>query len=114
MSQEHTMLDQIEKKLSELTVSKQRKRTDSYSELVFFNKDMKKWDQALSGILGPPMKSRTNSTDETLSTHLKKFGGIRSGQTLYYRKFDDCAVLAMIWPWKDRTHTTLKLSMIRN
>lgn len=108
------MLDRIEKKLNELTVSKQRKRTDTYSELVFFNKDLKKWDRTLSGILGPPMKSKWKKPDENLSLITRNFGGIRVGQTLYYKEFEDCKIIAMIWPWKDKTHTTLKLSMLKS
>jgi hypothetical protein len=107
------MLERIEQKLSELAVSKQRKRTDTYSELVFFNKDLKKWDRALSGILGPPMKSKWKKPDENLTAITRGFGGIRVGQTLYYKEFENCKILAMIWPWKDKTHTTLKLSMIK-
>ncbi len=108
------MLERIEKKLGELAVSKQRKRTDNYSELVFFNKDLKKWDRALTGILGPPMKSKWKKPDENLTVITRGFGGIRVGQTLYFKEFEDCKVLAMFWPWKDKTHTTLKLSMIKN
>ncbi|MBU1169491.1 MAG: hypothetical protein KKD44_07995 [Proteobacteria bacterium] len=108
------MLERIENKLNTLNISKIRKKTDKYSELVFFNKDLKKWDRALSGILGPPLKSRWKKPDENLTTITRTFGGIRVGQTLYYKEFDDCKILAMIWPWKDKTHTTLKLSKVTN
>ena len=107
------MLERIEKKLRTLHVSKQRKRTDKYSELVFFNKDKKKWDRALSGILGPPVKSHWKKGDPELNSITRNFGGIRSGQTVYFKEFDDCKVLALVWPWKDKTHTTLKLSMLK-
>lgn len=107
------MLEQIEKKLNELNVSKQRKKTDDYSELVFFNKDLKKWDQTLSRLLGPPMKSKWTKPDDNLVTMTRSIGGIRVGQTLYYKEFEDCKIIAMVWPWKDKTHTTLKLSMIK-
>ena len=105
------MLEKIETKLSELVISKQRKKTGNYSEIVFFNKDIKKWNQTLSGILGPPLKSQWKKPDDNLASMTRNLGGIRAGQTLYYKEFDNCHIIAMIWPWKDKTHTTLKLSM---
>ena len=106
------MLSQLDNKFRSLNIFKERKSNETYREIVFFNKDMKKWDRVLSGKLGAPVKSKWTGTDQALKKITRKFGGIRKGQTVYIKEYDNCSILAMIWPWKDRTHSTLKLSMI--
>ena len=36
-------------------------------------------------------------------------GGIIAGQKLYYASEKDCFVFAMLWPWQDSLHTTVKI-----
>lgn len=106
------MLSSLDKKFQSLTICKQRKSNDTYREIVFFNKDIKKWDRLLSGNLGTPVKSKWAAPDKSLNKIARKFGGIRKGQTVYMKEYDNFSILAMLWPWKDKQHTTLKLSMI--
>lgn len=106
------MLSQLDKKFTSLNIFKKRKSTDNYRELVFFNKDTKKWNRILSGKLGNPVKTKWNGYDKSLERLTRKFGGIRKGQTVYVKEYDDFSVVAMIWPWKDKQHSTLKLSLI--
>lgn len=106
------MLTMIEKKINSLPIVNQRQKNDSYNEIIFFHKDSKKLDRALAGILGPPVKLRWKKPDNNLKSLTRRYGGIRVGQTLYLKDYDDCRVVAMIWPWKDQKHTTLKLSIM--
>lgn len=106
------MLTQLDKKFNSLTIFKHRKASDTYREIVFFNKDAKKWNRILSGKLGAPVKPKWNRHDKSIDRLTRKFGGVRKGQTIYMKEYDDCSVIAMIWPWKDKQHSTLKLSMV--
>jgi len=40
---------------------------------------------------------------------IASFGGIRGDQTLYFISDADGIILAMLWPWGDGSHITLKL-----
>jgi len=40
---------------------------------------------------------------------IEEFGGIRPGQTLYFWNEGKDAVFAMLWPWQDGYHTTVKI-----
>ncbi len=106
------MLSQLDTKFKSLEIFKQRKASETYREIVFFNKDVKKWDRVLSGKLGSPLKSKWGRPDKSLNKLTRKFGGIRKGQTIYVKEYDDCSIIAMIWPWKDKQHSTLKVSMV--
>lgn len=106
------MLSQLDNKIMSLNIFKKRKTSPTYREVVFFNKDAKKWNRILSGKLGAPVKSKWNGHDKSLERLTRKFGGIRKGQTVYVKEYDDFSVVAMIWPWKDKQHSTLKLSLI--
>ena len=41
--------------------------------------------------------------------HINSYGGIMPGQTLYFCDSGNAIVIAMLWPWRDGLHTTLKI-----
>lgn len=53
-----------------------------------------------------PSKSRLSLQMENL---IKQYGGIMQGQTLYLSSKQNEVVFAMLWPWKDGEHTTVKI-----
>ncbi len=106
------MLTELDNKFTSLNIFKQRKASATYREIVFFNKDVKKWNRILSGKLGAPLKSKWNKPEKSIEKLTRKFGGIRKGQTIYLKEYDDCSILAMVWPWKDKQHSTLKVSLV--
>lgn len=64
----------------------------------------------LEGFFGSPAwpspKTKLSLQMEKL---IRQYGGIMQGQTLYMENKDKEVVFAMLWPWKDGEHTTLKL-----
>lgn len=40
---------------------------------------------------------------------IREFGGISAGQTLYFHKEETSAIFAMLWPWQDDQHITVKI-----
>ena len=102
------------------SINELRESSENYEELVFFSKDMSKWNRILTEKLGHPIISAEeieieDSSKEILSSkkdaalkHANSFGGISKGQTLYYGTYNSTVILIMIWPWQDKEHVTLK------
>ncbi len=106
------MLERMDQKFKSLDICKSRKSSPTYREIVFFNKDIKKWNRVLAGTLGDPVNSKWNRPEKQVEKMTRKYGGIRKGQTLYVKEYDNFSIMAMIWPWKDKQHSTLKLSLV--
>lgn len=100
---------EIIKKLDKLEIHQQRRVSDSYAEIVIFNKEILFCSEIMEQLLGQPVSSagiKPNAEDIELT---KDFGGIFDEQTLYKKDFDRMRVLVMFWPWQDGEHTTLKV-----
>jgi len=82
-------------------------------ELVFYAGDTAEWMTLLTGILGKAVKPMWQKPTNRDRKCTKKFGGIRPNQTLFMKDFSDYTVLAMIWPWKDKTLSSLKIPLIQ-
>ena len=97
-----------------------RENSDSYEEIVVFNKDLSQWNKVLKEKLGPPLdhdgKNEADESSDKISSAEKtaaldkanSCGGIRGNQTLYYGTYESQKLMIMIWPWQDNKHTTLK------
>jgi len=55
-------------------------------------------------------------SDKPLTADIKKniarYGGVMAGQTLYAQKEGSRMVFAMLWPWGDQVHITLKSGVV--
>jgi hypothetical protein len=40
---------------------------------------------------------------------IEDFGGIRDDQVLYFKKDNEYSFFAMLWPWTDEYHITVKI-----
>ena len=73
--------------------------------------------EGLINILKDNFGSQAWPSKVKLSKYAEKvvndFGGIRKGQTLYFSNNDGHPIFAMLWPWQDKEHTTLKLALIK-
>ena len=106
-------LREILEKCASLSIYEKRNANDEYSEVVFFNKELIEWSKVLSENLGPASKpAGTKPSKDDL--HLtKEYGGIFANQTLFKKEFDNATIIAMLWPWSDEEHTTLKMAILR-
>lgn len=107
------MLKEIIEKCGMLSVCEQRCITDEYTELVFFNKELDKWNKIFVDIFGQAIKPTGVKPTEDNLRLTKDYGGIHDNQILFEKKFDDVTVIAMFWPWQDNIHTTLKMALLR-
>jgi len=105
-----TLIEQYNK----LTVAEERQIEDDYIEVVINNAALEEWSRILTTALDHVKKpAGTPPTEEDL-TITDNFGGIHDGQTLFQKKFDEGMVIAMLWPWGDQMHTTIKIIFLEN
>lgn len=84
---------------------------DSF-EAVILNNSVGELCVKLEKFFGQPAMPSKNKLSDKIEKTIKLFGGINSGQTLYFCSEGDNAIFAMLWPWQDKTHTTLKIIKI--
>ena len=106
-------LKEIIEKSKSLNIFQSRCVDDEYVEIVILNAQIDKWDRILNEIFGPAVKPAGAKPTKDLLHLTKEFGGIHDDQVLFKKKFQDSTVLAMLWPWQDKTHTTLKMAVIK-
>lgn len=105
-------INDILEKGKTLDIYEKRSCTDQYAELVFESRQKDKWDNILTSTLGPAVKpagKKPSAEDQELA---KSYGGIYGNQVLYRKEFDGNIIIAMLWPWQDGIHTTLKLALL--
>lgn len=107
-------INEIFEKISVLQIKKKRSHEEGYLEVVFYRKDLDVWERELKEIMGPAVKPFRTKPSEAHGKLAKPYGGIRSNQALYQKSFHAYDVIAMIWPWGDRQHMTLKIGRMDN
>lgn len=105
-------LKEFTQRIAGLNVYQVREVSDDYQEQVIFNADIKQWSSVLEEVLGPPVKPAGTAPSGTDLVLCQIYGSIMKNQTLYRKAFDDGTILAMLWPWQDGTHTTLKIGRV--
>lgn len=107
------LLDEIVKKFGNLTIHDKRCDTDDYKEIVIYNRDLEKWNEIFRSIFGSPIKTAGMKPKGEYLLWTKDYGGICRNQILFKKEFGDSVVIAMLWPWQDDIHTTLKLISVK-
>jgi hypothetical protein len=105
-------LREIIERCKKLGVDEERCKSDKYSELVFYKKDIDEWYKIFADVLGPEVKPAGEKPKREHLHLTKDYGGIWAGQTLFRKEFEDGTVIAMIWPWEDGIHATLKMALL--
>ena len=106
------MLKEIIEKFSTLNVYEKRCVTDKYCELVFYTKDIDKWDKIFTEIFGQAIKpAGTKPTKDDLRL-TQDYNGVNTNQTLFKQEFGATMAIAMFWPWQDGIFTTLKIAVL--
>jgi hypothetical protein len=100
---------ELSAQLQQLPSDQVRTFTDSYIEIVYLQQDVERWTRALQEFFGPPAKARGTRPSRAVDTLTEEHGGIDKGQTLFAKEGEEGLVAAMLWPWQDGKHTTLKI-----
>lgn len=83
--------------------------TDDYFEAVAKEEQLTELAAILDKFFGLPAYPTKVKLSPQIEEKIKDFGGIKPGQTLYFINQETRAIIAMLWPWSDKRHTTLKI-----
>ena len=86
-----------------------RADNDVYFEAVFIKEGTAKLNERLTHLLGEPVFPSNDKLTSQMQEAIKGFGGIQQGQTLYFKVEGANYTFAMLWPWQDGLHTTIKI-----
>jgi hypothetical protein len=99
----------IRRYIKTLSFETLRVDSDSFFEGVIVQQEKDKLIFRLNSLFGEPVYPSKDGLAENIQKTVDTFGGIMPGQTLYYKDLGSTAILAMLWPWKDGQHTTVKI-----
>ena len=102
--------DGLIERLQKIPFDELRKRQSGYFEFVLSQKHLEHLYPILEDYFGPPFKPAGVSPSREAEDHARSYGGIRARQTLYFFKHEGLGNCAMIWPWNNDTHVTVKVA----
>ncbi len=82
----------------------------NYFEAVIVNNCRPGQTDKLDGLFGKPIWPGKNRLTAEAQNTINEFGGVKEGQTLYFWQQDNLHIFAMLWPWQDDYHITLKVA----
>ncbi len=87
-------------------------RSDSgnYFEAVLVKNNLAGLTAKLATFFDSPFNSGQKGVPDKVQEAIQDFGGIKQGQTLYFCQEDASIIFAMLWPWQDNYHITLKIA----
>ncbi|MCD4813833.1 hypothetical protein K8S19_09115 [bacterium] len=91
------------------TIFEKRMQNPDHCEWVVLVKDLSSWQEYFTGLLGDACKPVNEKPDTDQQQIAAPFGGIYQEQTLFVCDQDKERVVAMFWPWQDKTNVTIKL-----
>ncbi|PIP20864.1 MAG: hypothetical protein COX40_02455 [Candidatus Omnitrophica bacterium CG23_combo_of_CG06-09_8_20_14_all_40_11] len=101
--------NEIRKELEGLVFDMLRIDSDNYFEAVIEKNELAKLTARLERLFGSTVWPSDKRLSLQVQEMIEEFGGIRPGQTLYFWNEGKDAVFAMLWPWQDGYHTTVKI-----
>jgi hypothetical protein len=103
--------DAVKSEVKEVNLDKLRTDADNYFEAVVIKDEMQKLTQSLEKFFGSPAWPAPGSRlSLSMKQAVDRCGGIMPGQTLYFWSQGKDEVFAMVWPWQDGKHTTVKIA----
>jgi hypothetical protein len=104
--------DQLRTEVKGIDFDAIRRDEDHYFEGVIVRDRLAGLTLRLERYLGHPVWPSKSMLSEQVRELLSPYGGIREGQGLYLFNEENCSVFAMLWPWGDGVHITLRLGII--
>ncbi|MFH1269493.1 MAG: hypothetical protein ABIH75_00350 [Candidatus Omnitrophota bacterium] len=103
--------DEIRKGIGHVAFDNLRADNDNYFEAVVANGELGELTGCLEKLFGSPAWPSGKPLLSEAQKIIKDFGGIREGQTFYFRNEGRDSAFAMLWPWQDMKHTTVKIAI---
>jgi hypothetical protein len=85
-----------------------RTENDSYFEVVFVKVKLGDFTAMLNAAFGKIAWPSDSPLSDEIKKAIGQYGSVMSGQTLYAIQEGSHVMFAMLWPWGDREHITLK------
>ncbi len=101
---------ELVKAMKKLPFDEIRKEQEGYFEIVVVVTDLPLVYPLLEGFYGSQFKPPGVAASSKAKKVAQNYGGIQTQQTLYYVNRNDVSDCAMIWPWNDNKHATIKMA----
>ena len=98
------------KQLKKIPFDEIRKEYEGYFEFVVSVRHLLHLYPIFERYYGVPFKPPGIAPSLKAQSVTKNYGGIQMQQTLYYVDRDGISDCAMIWPWNDGNHATVKMA----
>jgi len=98
--------------LRSIETAELRLGSEEWFECVLSRNKLSEVTILLSAYFKTPIKRSGEKPSAEAKRMTAAYGGIRKSQTLYYLKQNDREYCAMLWPWEDGEHITLKVIQI--
>ena len=85
---------------------------EDYIEAVILVSQYPAWKTDLIEFLGGPLKDAGIKPSAEHTDIANPYGGIHADQVLFASEKKGKSIVAMLWPWQDGKHITLKLKEI--
>ncbi len=92
-----------------LISDEQRAQNDGYCEGVVSKAKLESALQIMESYFGLPLKPSGQPVTDEVKNYAQPYGGIGANQTMYYRKGENGAEMALLWPWGSGDAVTFKL-----
>lgn len=104
---------EIKADMKNLDFDMTRNDSDDYFEAVIKKSNLAKLVEVLEKKFGLPAWPSRNKLSKDIEMIVKKFGGLRNGQTLYFLMKEGRSLFAMLWPWQDNERVTVKIGRVK-
>lgn len=101
--------NEIKKEVKNINFDTLRIDRDNYFEAVIVKAELEKLNERLKKFFGDSAWPSVNRLSSQMQEAVRNFGGIMPGQTLYFWDKGSETIFAMLWPWGDGRHTTVKI-----
>lgn len=101
--------DEVRQELKKVVFETLRADCDNNFEAVILRDELVNLAACLERFFGNPAWPSQNRMTIQMQEAIKGYGGIMPGQILYYWNHGPDTIFAMLWPWQDGNHTTVKV-----
>ena len=102
--------EELVEQLQQVPFDEVRRKYEGYLEFVLPSHHLTLLYPVFEKYFGVPFKPAGISPTREAEDRAKRYGGIRTQQTLYFIQRGGLAHCAMIWPWADGSRVTVKVA----
>lgn len=100
---------ELKESLQNIGFDEMRQNSESYFEGVVVKAKVAQLGNTLRNFFGVPVSPSKAKLPLNAENAINEVGGVRGGQTLYFRSYEDKIAFALLWPWQDGQRTTVKI-----